>query len=130
MIARVSRVWCIALKTQAQREFTTFPMRIRPAAVGLPCAPGQLDQGRDRTQVACVDGNEIEMRRSPVLDQRRTCMQAYSAVELLDVAPTLPPSRDEAAPLPLLGVQGHQIRRGLVAPVETLQWRDHPAAST
>src|SRR3989442_1076998 len=111
MIARVSRVWRIALKTQAQREFTTFPLPIRPAAPRLPCAPGQLDQGRDRTPVACVDGNEIEMGRSPVLDQRRTCVPAHSAVELLDVATTLLASGDEVALLLLLGVQAHQILR-------------------
>src|SRR3989454_1801208 len=129
MIARVSRVWCIALKTQAQREFTTFPMRIRPAALGLPCAPGQLDQGRDRTPVACVDGNEIEMRRSPVLDQRRTCIPAYSAVELLEVATALLAGGDEVALLLVLGVQAHQILRRLVAAEGTLQSREHPATS-
>src|SRR5213593_423015 len=129
MIARVSRVWCIALKTQAQREFTTFPMRIRPAARGLPCAPGQLDQGRDRTPVACVDGNEIEMGRSPVLDQSRTRVPPHSAVELLDLATTLLARGDEVTLLLLLGVQAHQIFRRLVAAERTLQSRKHPAAS-
>src|SRR2546425_281690 len=126
MIANVSRVWCIALKTQAQREFTTFPMRISSP---LRVAPRQLDERGDRAPVAGTYGEQIQVRRSPVFDEGRARVPSNPAVEFLDVGVTLSAGGDEIALLFLLGVEADEILRCLVAAERALQSRKCPASS-
>src|SRR5438552_2211788 len=91
-------------------------------------AAGEVDQRGDGAPVALADGDHVEVRRSPVLDERRAGVPAYPPVELLDVGFALSAGGDEVAFLLLHRLEANEVFGGLCTAERTAQSWKHPAA--
>src|SRR4051812_5229056 len=95
----------------------------------FPSSNGQLDDGGDRPPVTLAVGDQIEVRRAPVLDEGRARIPAGAAVHLLDIAPALAAGGDQVALLPrLLRGEPHLVGGAVDAAEGTAQLGEGPGA--
>src|SRR5207247_9062369 len=90
-------------------------------------APGELKERGDGTPVPLAAGHQVEVRRAPVLDERRARVPAQSPIELLDVRFAPPARGDEVAFLPLLRLEANEVLRRLRAAARAAESRQTPA---
>src|SRR5215217_2633248 len=90
----------------------------------------QLDDRGDRPPVALPVGDQIEVGRAPVLDERRAGVPASPPVHLLDIAATLTAGGDQVPLLPrLLGDQPHLVGGPVHSAEGTAKLGDWPGAA-
>src|SRR2546428_12011051 len=95
MIATVSRVWCMALKDQVQREFTIFPMR---NDLSLPTGP---TNGRKRLAFSLAQQLEDARARVEHAKQREPLRRAVGPACRRSREPRTAPSQSASrAPRP------------------------------
>ena len=104
--------------------------QIRPPT-RLPAAWAPLDQrGHRASSIPAPSAIEIEMRRAPVLDQRRAAVPARAAVDLLDIGPALATGGDHVALLPrLLGHEPDEVLGAVDAAERAAQLGEGPGAA-
>src|SRR5256712_6024797 len=93
-----------------------------------PGAAGEVNQRGDGAPVALADGDHVEVRRAPVLDERRAGVPTNPPVEFLDVRFALPAGGDEVAFLLLHCLEANEVFGGLRTAERTAQSWKHPAA--
>src|SRR5438552_16170517 len=91
-------------------------------------AAGEVDQRGDGAPVALADGDHVEVRRTPVLDERRAGVPTNPPVELLDVRFALSAGGDEVAFLLLHRLEANEGFGGLCTAERTAESWKHPAA--
>src|SRR5256712_10522853 len=93
-----------------------------------PGAAGEVNQRGDGAPVALADGDHVEVRRAPVLDERRAGVPTNPPVEFLDVRFALPAGGDEVAFLLLHCLEANEVFGGLRTAERTAESWKHPSA--
>src|SRR5919106_5828283 len=88
-----------------------------------------MDQRGGGAPVSRADSNQVEVRGAPVLDERGAGVPAESPVELLDVGFALLAGGDQVRLLSLLGLEAHEVSRGLRAAERAAESREDPDAA-
>src|SRR5262245_13702955 len=65
----------------------------------------EVDDGRQSSPVTAAPRDQVEVRRPPVLDQRRATVPPHPAIELLQISPALGARRDEIPLIPGLRLE-------------------------
>src|SRR5438128_12355360 len=102
-----------------------------PRGVPLfPSSPRQLDDRGNRAPVALAVGDEVEVRRAPVLDQRGPGVPARPSVHLLDIATALAAGGHQVALLAgLLRRQPYLVGGALDAAERAAELGEGPGAT-
>src|SRR4029077_93136 len=122
MIASVSRVWCIALK----RSSAARVYHISDAYLGRL---RQADQDGNGPPVAGATRDEVEVGRSPVLDEGGLPVPSNAAVKLLQVAAATATADDHIALILAFRLEAQQVLTALACAGRALRAREEPAAA-
>src|SRR5689334_18144452 len=88
--------------------------------------PGYLQKGRHGTPVPRPAGDQVEVRRAPVFDERRPRVPALPPIDRLDVALAPRASRDEIRFVGAAGFEAREIARPVGAAQRTAHAREEP----
>src|SRR5437667_7986178 len=102
-----------ALTSGFQRgQFSTIPMGNSPTTLrDGPSGTRELQKRGQGPPVTLPLRHKVEVRRSPVLDERRSGVPSHAAIELLDVAAAARARADEVALVAPVGIETEQILR-------------------
>src|SRR6266508_2890325 len=120
--------WALASSTICLASDSSIVRIWRASALGglVRSRRDELDQRGDRAPVVLAVGDEVEMGRAPILDQRRPGVPAQTPIQLLHIAATGATRGHGVSLVGALGKQPHEVFARPVAAERAHEARERP----